>query len=853
MEISLAVICGGTIGLLASFSSGFGAGFKFFLFYVAAAAVLGWVLSVMARRQQDSLVGASSDVVTAAVRETFSGVGWKQVNGAGTLNFRARGFGFGGFKAKPPVVSVQIEAQSDGTTMVSVWTSQWHSQVGMMALCDRVVSKRFRLERKLAALASADPPTAADRPTAAAGARVSSPSPSSDAKAVLADPGLSEDDPRQLAHGLLTAAGLSFLVYGPADAGACFEAFAALSPVLLQTELQGGSDVLGGFSGQPGFYWLCFESRFGSAIAVIATPDGDANFSTEHFAMRLRDVRPPWQWGLATVGGNVPAGFAQIVDSAHLVELPRLPRLQHLAVEVPPQLQADLQQAGWVKVGDGGFKVDVALDAGRNLAVFFSPYNAESFGLIVPIDKDEYVPAEVRTRSFGRYHFDVVGEMAVLCRRFPTSEPAPSADILRSEAHELAHYTHRQFAGESSDISTSPAGAPTNEVRGDAGPAPAAPTESWPPTTSSSPTSAAFLTRTGYADALGHGYACPPDASDSRGLGTPTERIARPGRIAAPPKYAGVRLPQSLDQRRGLFVAAGLAVVIVFCGIAMTWSDNKSSPSPANAGIVPTSGRVNSSSPCSSPPALRPQSTSFGPRGFAVSTSITSTCPGGDLLSNNRFRATVVNASGQDVASGVFDLSSAPIAVGGDTSVTFTFPAGTYWTTRDYDANQLRMTAHKDGTDYPPPTGVASTSTVTATEAGMPETGQPEAVALAALRDIASSDRAYIDAKLLNAWEPQLSSKRPGLVAEGITWDARAILREYMSFRQRFPSARLVWSGDWPVFSDPTWWITVAGLPFGSGADANGWCASQGFDADHCFAKILSHDMGSSGTTLGRK
>jgi hypothetical protein len=819
MEISLAVIGVGTVGLLASFSNGFGAGFKFFLFYVAVAAVLGWVLSVLARRQRDSLVGAAADVVTAAVRETFSGVGWKQVNGAGTLNFRARGFGFGGFKAKPPVVSVQIEAQSDGTTLVSVWTSEWNSRMGMMALCDRVVSKRFRLDRKLAALSSVGPLAAASHHPVAAGRRISSPSPSSDAKTALADPGLPENDPRQLAHRLLTAAGLSFLVYGPADAGACFEAFAALSPVLLQTELQGGSEVLGGFSGQTGFYWLCFESSFGSAIAIIATADGDANFSTEHFAMRLRDVREPWQWGIATVGGNVPAGFARIVDSADLVELPRLPGLQHLAVEVPPQLQADLQQAGWIKLGDNGFKTDVRVDASRNLAVFFSPYNAESFGLIVPIDKDEYIPAEVRTRSFGRYHFDVVGEMAVLCRRFPTSEPAPSAQTLWSEAQELARYTHQQFAGEAADISAG----------------------------------AGLSIPCGYADASGHGHIGPPGGIASRGLGTPTERIDRPGGISAPPRSAGAPLPQSLNQRRGLLIAAGLAVVIVLGAITMTWSSSKSSPSSSRADIAPDSGHVNGASSCSVLPALQPESTSFGPRGLAVSTSISPSCSGGDLLSNNRFRVTVVNVSGQDIASGVFDLSSEPIAVGNGTSVTFTFPAGTYWTTKDYDPSQLRMTAHKDGTDYPSRSGVASTSAVTATEAGMPEAGQPEAVALAALRDIASSDRAYIDAKLLNAWEPQLSSKRQGLVAEGTTWDARAILREYMQFRQRFPPARLAWSGDWPVFSDPTWWITMAGLPFSSGADANGWCASQGFDADHCFAKILSHDMGSSGTTLGRK
>lgn len=189
----------------------------------------------------------------------------------------------------------------------------------------------------------------------------------------------------------------------------------------------------------------------------------------------------------------------------------------------------------------------------------------------------------------------------------------------------------------------------------------------------------------------------------------------------------------------------------------------------------------------------------------------------------------------------------------GGTSVQFVFPAGTYWRITNIAAQDLRMTAHKDGTDHPPASGTTGASAVVATATGEPESGSIEPVTARALQDIATTHRGYIESNLLNVWQPQLSSKRPGLVAEGITWSSSDILREYMQLRERFPTARLVWSGDWPVFGDPTWWITVAGVGFPSGADANGWCAAQGFDADHCFAKILSHTIGSSGTTLGRK
>ena len=152
--------------------------------------------------------------------------------------------------------------------------------------------------------------------------------------------------------------------------------------------------------------------------------------------------------------------------------------------------------------------------------------------------------------------------------------------------------------------------------------------------------------------------------------------------------------------------------------------------------------------------------------------------------------------------------------------------------------------------DQTPAAATLPTSSITATATRAPVTETSDEAALSRLTDLVATDRAAIDASLLNVWQPQLSSKHPGLFADGITWAPSDILREHMQLRQRFPNARLLWSGDWPVFSTPNWWVTVAGVPFSSGYEANAWCASQGFDRDHCFAKLLSHDRGLSGTTL---
>ncbi len=103
-------------------------------------------------------------------------------------------------------------------------------------------------------------------------------------------------------------------------------------------------------------------------------------------------------------------------------------------------------------------------------------------------------------------------------------------------------------------------------------------------------------------------------------------------------------------------------------------------------------------------------------------------------------------------------------------------------------------------------------------------------------------------------WQPQLSSKRPGLFADGITWTNPEILREHLAFREQYPQRpAAVVGGDWPVYSDRTWWVTVSGVPFNTGEQALGWCVDHNYDWEHCFAKMLSHTKGSDGTTLLQK
>jgi hypothetical protein len=121
------------------------------------------------------------------------------------------------------------------------------------------------------------------------------------------------------------------------------------------------------------------------------------------------------------------------------------------------------------------------------------------------------------------------------------------------------------------------------------------------------------------------------------------------------------------------------------------------------------------------------------------------------------------------------------------------------------------------------------------------------------LRAIAASDQPLVLNGLADRWVPQLSSKWPGLVAEGRTWTDAAILTEHQQLRQGYSNVRLLWSGDWSTFSNSSVWITIAGTGFATADQALAWCTGNGFDRDHCYAKLISTTHPVEGSTAYNK
>jgi hypothetical protein len=107
--------------------------------------------------------------------------------------------------------------------------------------------------------------------------------------------------------------------------------------------------------------------------------------------------------------------------------------------------------------------------------------------------------------------------------------------------------------------------------------------------------------------------------------------------------------------------------------------------------------------------------------------------------------------------------------------------------------------------------------------------------------------------QLVGHWVPQLSSKRPGLVADGITYDYPQIWANFVQLRAQHPDVLLIWSGNYASYKLTNFYVIVVPDPYPDGGSANQWCDGSGFAPGDCYAKFLSHTGGSNGTSLLRQ
>ncbi|MET9202899.1 hypothetical protein [Gordonia sp. NPDC003585] len=344
--------------------------------------------------------------------------------------------------------------------------------------------------------------------------------------------------------------------------------------------------------------------------------------------------------------------------------------------------------------------------------------------------------------------------------------------------------------------------------------------------------------------------AMPPSAS---------YHYAQPTPYPSPPTGWPQPAPAPAPRSGALIGLSAAAVVLVIAVAVVAWllfgGGAKDDQSDRNAAGQPS--MPDTYTTCSTPPNLTVVSTALTDAGLAVTTSASSSCDTGDVLSNSATRV-VVNSPTGLVAAGSFDLSVKPVGIppsdGQRRSITFTFPPGSFYALPDtIEPSALTTTVDTVGMDSVPQVQSATEYAAVSLKPDatyVPAGASPEQASGQSLRAQVTHYRPVILGSGNNRWHAQLSAKQPGLFTDGKTWQYTDILDEFAALNARFGGTRLLWSNEWPVFTVNNWWITVTEQTFASGAAAAAWCVQQGFDRDHCFGKYISDTSSPEGTTV---
>ncbi|WP_167202319.1 hypothetical protein [Actinomyces respiraculi] len=248
--------------------------------------------------------------------------------------------------------------------------------------------------------------------------------------------------------------------------------------------------------------------------------------------------------------------------------------------------------------------------------------------------------------------------------------------------------------------------------------------------------------------------------------------------------------------------------------------------------------------------------------GLEVDVHVSPTCKDGDVLSG---ASTLVTLSGPlkgaslasstrvVAAVAVFDLGEKPVAIpASGTDLTLVFSSAlSYVNAAQIDVGRAELTVARDSSGQTRATTAPGRARLDTASA--PDAATMDAIWLGLLRDQADTDSATVSGPLNGTWVPQLSSKKPGLVLDGVTWDAAAVWAHYLSVKTTYPNAILLYSDDWSVFdAGGHWWVIAAAEPFATAEEANAWCAAQGLSRDDCFAKYVRVGASSEGTTVQR-
>lgn len=135
-------------------------------------------------------------------------------------------------------------------------------------------------------------------------------------------------------------------------------------------------------------------------------------------------------------------------------------------------------------------------------------------------------------------------------------------------------------------------------------------------------------------------------------------------------------------------------------------------------------------------------------------------------------------------------------------------------------------------------TGTTTTTTTTPATGGGGER----------LDDLVAESASLVEA-VEGRWVPQLGAMRIGTGSAADEWTEDDIVEAFEDYRDRFPEAAMLRSGDWSVYSEPYWYVVIVARPSSDPDTALRWCRDQGFDREGCLAKNLRRGGSPEGAT----
>ena len=419
---------------------------------------------------------------------------------------------------------------------------------------------------------------------------------------------------------------------------------------------------------------------------------------------------------------------------------------------------------------------------------------------------------------------------------------------------------------------------------------------------SAAPAAGSVASAAGSADSVALPVAPPPSAEDIAAWAE-TPSGAPSGFSAAQPAVEqdmfgaqmAAQMPPPQQQKQssrsgtGRLVAIIVVLLLIIAGGGGVWAgnyfsskdkdDDSTSQDKAGEGGNQNNGQADAAATstatalpsgavkaCSSMPTFTITSVEDGQGELNVQGNVTTSCAEGDFLGGSSNQVLIYSSAsptgGADVdhlvASGTFDLSGDPLIIpNGGRAVTLRFGEQHYFrTAKDLDLKTLTVKPSFDRGSQSSVTSKSSTNSpmtmASSTNSNANQQEQDEQAAGDALQWQAKHDRSAVMSKFLGKWTPQLSSKQVDLVADGQTWTNRSILAEFLKTRQANPNAVIVNTSEWSVFDVGGWWVTLSGELYATADEANAWCDSQGYDAEHCLAKRMESSGSPQGTTKSR-